>query len=366
MQIEIFLYIYGTVCVSMIAFNLVYAVILRGSEPRLERRVRYMEQLNAFQLTRLAHDRPLDEGAMRNLGKKLRRVRNLIAFDRAMAALHPDQAALKAAYMARLQPMLLHLALVYLNRDRTQAAYYSFFLARYMTQTNAQVQALQDVLLQYMAKENLYCRVNALQALCAFGNCRHILEALELQDRGAVFIHEKIITESLLAFTGNPHQLISLLWERLPAFTPHTQLAIANYVRFCSGDYAVQMLALMQDERADKELRLSAVRYFGRYPYPPALDALLAMSAQTDPQLWEYATVSTSALASYSGDRVIKALKQALHSPNWYVRYAAAVSLEAQHVDYEDLIELVAGNDRYAREMMMYRLESRRLLKDRG
>ena len=40
---------------------------------------------------------------------------------------------------------------------------------------------------------------------------------------------------------------------------------------------------------------------------------------------------------------------------------AAAASLESQQVDYEDLIDLTMGSDRYAREMIMYRLETHRL-----
>ena len=59
----------------------------------------------------------------------------------------------------------------------------------------------------------------------------------------------------------------------------------------------------------------------------------------------------------------MEALKRALHSGNWYVRYAASASLEALDVRYEDMIDIVAGNDRYAREMMTYRLESRRIQK---
>ena len=43
------------------------------------------------------------------------------------------------------------------------------------------------------------------------------------------------------------------------------------------------------------------------------------------------------------------------------MRYAAAASLESQQVDYEDLIDLTMGSDRYAREMIMYRLETHRL-----
>ena len=71
--------------------------------------------------------------------------------------------------------------------------------------------------------------------------------------------------------------------------------------------------------------------------------------------------ISASALARYPGPRVIGALKKALRSSNWYVRYAAAASLEALHIDDTDLIEIVTGSDRYAREILLYRMKAKRL-----
>ncbi len=56
-------------------------------------------------------------------------------------------------------------------------------------------------------------------------------------------------------------------------------------------------------------------------------------------------------------------LKNSLHSANWYIRSAAAKSLEAHHVEYADLESIMLGTDRYAKEMVMYRLEAKELLK---
>ena len=58
---------------------------------------------------------------------------------------------------------------------------------------------------------------------------------------------------------------------------------------------------------------------------------------------------------------LMDALLRAMHSPNWYVRYNASTSLEAHGLTYEEMLEVLAGDDRYAREMLSYRLESRRL-----
>lgn len=153
-----------------------------------------------------------------------------------------------------------------------------------------------------------------------------VAEALRIADDGSVFLHEKLITEGLLSYTGDYHALIEQLWKKMTRYSPHTQLAILNYIRFRSGDYQREMYEIMMDKKAHKELRLAA-----------------------------------SSLASYEGKAVVGALKEALRSSNWYVRYAAAQSLEHLHVNYGDVVDITAGSDRYAREMLMYRLESRKL-----
>lgn len=57
----------------------------------------------------------------------------------------------------------------------------------------------------------------------------------------------------------------------------------------------------------------------------------------------------------------MEALLQAMRSPNWYVRCNASESLEAHQLSDTDLLEVTAGSDRYAREMLLYRLEARTL-----
>ena len=121
----------------------------------------------------------------------------------------------------------------------------------------------------------------------------------------------------------------------------------------------------MTDESIDKELRFSAIRYFGRYPYEAARQTLLDFASDRNPENWEYAAISATALARYPGDDVIEVLTAAMHSSNWYIRYNAAESLEAHGLRYGDLIDIVGGKDRYAREMIMYRLETRRLEEER-
>ena len=57
------------------------------------------------------------------------------------------------------------------------------------------------------------------------------------------------------------------------------------------------------------------------------------------------------------------ALSKAMHSGSWYVRYNAAASLEAHGLSDEEMAR-AAGKDRYAREMLAYRLEVRQRMEE--
>ena len=364
MLIEYMLYFYGAVCLSMIIFNMVYSLLLRRGEPRMEKRRRRLEAAMDAQLERLNRGQPVEGRHYRYLRRRLRRVQDLAAFDQVLRSRRGEMdGPIMQEYLAGLQPDMLYLAVVYLRRENTQAAYFSYFLSQHMSRKHMHIQTLQDLLLSYMKKNSLYCRVNALQALCAFGSPEHLVTALHVQDDSSVHLHEKILTEALLSYTGDHVELISRLLEQRRSFSPHTQLAVLNYIRFCSGSCCREMFSIMEDDTEDKELRLSAIRYFGRYSYPPALEMLLGFASDPDPVDWEYATVAVSSLARYRGEEVVSALKQALHSSNWYVRSAAAAGLQAQGLDYSQLTDIMGGSDRYAREILAYQLESHRLQK---
>lgn len=363
---EILLYGYGIVCLSMLVFNAVYNIIMKGSEFRLERRSRSFEEKILQQAERLRGGRPMDEKHFSYLQRKLSHINNLLAFDQAMEKELEEESGISLQrYWEKMEPVILHLAIVYQKRDNLQAAYFAYFLSRYKKRTRMVIDSVQEIIVGYMEKDSLYCRVNALQALYSFGSIDSIVKAIAIQDASGAFLHEKILTEGLLSYKGDHDRLIHRLWEEMERFSDRTKLSILNYIRFKTGDYCEEMLAIMTDESIDKELRFSAIRYFGRYPYEAARQTLLDFASDRNPENWEYAAISATALARYPGDDVIEVLTAAMHSSNWYIRYNAAESLEAHGLRYGDLIDIVGGKDRYAREMIMYRLETRRLEEER-
>lgn len=54
MKVEFMIYIYGAVCASMIVFNIIYNLLLKGSESRMQNRCQKMRSKINAQISRLA------------------------------------------------------------------------------------------------------------------------------------------------------------------------------------------------------------------------------------------------------------------------------------------------------------------------
>lgn len=361
---EILLYGYGLVCLSMLVFNIIYNIILKGSDVRMEGRVQHYEKQALIQIGKIRREEPIESGYFSGLQRSLSHVKNLMAFDSIMDRVDNQEDEAEKKYWESIQDVLLQLAQVYQRKDNLQTAYFAYFIGRYEKKNPVSPERSEELarcMVECMKKNSFYCQLNALKALYALGDTDYVIEAVGIQDVSQTFYNEKILTEGLLSFSGDHKELIRKLWEKFDTYSDRTKLSVLNYIRFRTGDYCREMFEIMTSEAVDKELRFSAIRYFGKYPYEPARQVLIGFVSDTDQTKWEYAAISATSLAGYHGKDVVRCLTEAMKSPNWYVRYNASVSLEAQHLDYSDLIDVVDGDDRYAREMVMYRLESRRI-----
>lgn len=154
-------------------------------------------------------------------------------------------------------------------------------------------------------------------------------------------LNEMSLTDQLLAYTGNHEELMGELWEKFEELPVRTQVSVLDYFRFKSGDFCEKIFPVMMDCEKDKELRLSAIRYFGRYRYGPALKPLLEFASDQNPFHWEYAAAGVYALTRYRKEDTLKVITETLHNPNWYVRCNASAALGAYQLNQDELRAVV-------------------------
>ncbi|MCQ2448772.1 MAG: HEAT repeat domain-containing protein [Clostridia bacterium] len=353
-MVETLIYIYLLICVSMIVFNVVTIFVFHHQDKKLSRRSENFKQEIEDQIK---HNAPVDEEYLK---KKLKKVKYLTAFEKTLDRLFQEDEQQIREYIESIYPVFAYLTFEYLEKNQLQSAYFPFLIKKYGIFKGSGDVTLSTELLKLVHSKNLYCKENALEAIYTIGNADAVLEALEILDRAEQYYHQKMVTDGLLNFSGDFEELADKLWQKFPRFTVNMKTSVLSYFRLHSDTQAANVLRVMNDNQEDREVRFCCIRYFARHKYQPAYQNLLDFTQYTEKD-WEYAAISATALATYPGDKTIETLKDLLRNRNWYIRYNAAESLDRLGMDYESLIDIFSGDDRYASEMLQYRFDRRNL-----
>lgn len=357
MIVPVVLGFYIFICISVVLFNcwkIFSGMLVRWRFRIRKRRLwRWLVQCRAGsqELSPRSRDRLL-----RRMSRSLRRNGRMMALHAAMDEIQQQLPRLYDDCLP-VAASVVHAALPrYMGRSGMKQAYYSFLVTRFQVMKYAPGEQLTAFLLDQVREgKSLYNLENALRAIYSSNRPRLVLEALHALDGAEdVFVHEKLLVDGLLTFEDSDG-LIAALWEAFPGFGSRMQQLLLDYIRFASGAWRNEMLALAQSTQ-DLEVKIACLRYFGRYPDKRAFPMLSTLAADANGPEWELCAVCMTALASYPGDITLALLKDGLRSRNWYVRYNAALSLRSLNADPEQLRDVLEGDDRYAREMLEYRL----------
>lgn len=361
MKVETLIYAYLAVCVSMILFNIVCIFIFRKKDKNIKKRSIDFTDIIEAQLD----EQTVDEKHKNFLRKKLKKINHMMAFDETLEKLYAERPDDIKRYIADISSVFVFLTFKYNEKNHIQAAYFPYIIKKYHVFKGSGIPIVLDSLMELVKEENMYCRENALQALYSIGDADSVIKALKTLDKAGSFHHGKMITDGLLCFSGPVDELNQQLWENFDAFSAALKQAVLDYFRFSSGDHCEKMLQIMIDGGENQELRFSAIRYFAKYHYEPALAHLYSL-ATDDALVWEYRAIAASALGNYPAEQTEMLLKEFLCDPNWYVRYNAADSLERLGFQYEEMIDIFEGRDRYAAEMLRYRFDRKKLKETEG
>ena len=265
-------------------------------------------------------------------------------------------------YVRQSAPTIVSLTSAYKKRDNIVHMFYISMLKKYgylrHFYTSELVASLQD----FLDKGDSTCSDGVLLAIYQIGDPRVVLEVLQQVDSNDHFLHPKIISDGLLSFSGNAQELQLLILDHLSDFSEQMQVNLLNYLRFSGGAHCERILQLLQSEATYDETKLSCIRYFGKYPYAPAYELIASFAAGECVERIEYSIVALAVLRYYPQPRTVEILRTQINNSNWFVRYNATESLECLGVEYQDLVDIFDGNDRFARDMLQYQFDQRYIL----
>jgi len=359
MKIELMIYVYIAICVSMIMYNIVYVFILRHREKSLLSDAHKFEKSIFEQIEIIKQNGSVSEKHKKYLCKKLDKPGGITAFDRALESVFAKEPDMAQQYLMHTFSVFEYLTHRYISKDTLKIAYFPYILYKYSILQHYESERVLTALLDLLRSVNVYCRENTLKALYSMQKPEVVVSALNIIDKNLSFHHPKLICDGLMFYKGDKAVLKDMLFDSFKEFSVQMRVNILNYFRFGNVRCDREMLGLLTDEKENREIRFSAIRYFEKFPLDEARPVICDLAENEAGRTWEYQAIATSALKSYPGDVTFRILVKNLSSSNWYVRQNSAVSCEKLGYTYHDLINVFDGDDRYAREIMRYRLDRR-------
>jgi hypothetical protein len=265
-------------------------------------------------------------------------------------------------YLRAVSQEMIGLTATYRKKDTILHSFYVFVLKKYRFPSFYCTTELIANLKDLIESGDSTSAEGVLLAAYTIGDPTRVVEFLELIDVSEKFVHPKIISDGILSYKADRNALHSCLLSNLGRFTPGMQVNLLNYLRFADGGWCAELLKVLEDESTNDEVRFCCIRYFGKYHYDPAYGLLADFAEHADSRRIEYAVVSLMALRNYPCERTVQILSRHIHHPNWYIRYNATESMEMLGIEYQDLVDIFDGQDRYAREMLQYQFDQRYIL----
>ena len=398
MRIEWLVAFYLFVSVAMILFNFVFLAYEKARAKRFVTKTKRLASDLSEEIERNA-DFPT-EAHKRILERKLRKLSGMESFDLTMQRLQELDAEKSDRYLRGIATVFHRLTYYFAKKPDLKKAYFAYILKRWYRLRPAS-DTVTQTLLRFVREGSFYVRQNSLEALASVADACAFADAVELIERGDDFHHPKLVTEAALSFAGDADGLVAELTARFDGLRPATQAAVINYLRMSDSRFCDRLLLLLKEEEEDRELRLAIVRYYRKNRYEPARETLQKLVRSSPTEGWEFAALAALSLESYPGDDTEKVLKQALSHRNWYVRSNAAEALlnllarpvselapdllpevsgtarelgdalrergwyvslgrprRAVAPDAPALKDVLEGEDRFARDILRYRLEA--------
>lgn len=357
MSVEVMIYIYLFVCSCMIAFNIVTAFVLKERDKKTARVSEDFKFEVMMRLEMIKNGEPCDLEHKKYLGRKLRRIGNMAAFDKMLENAYVSEPEAVKEYLSQLDGVFIALCRHYSGKDTIEAAYFPYIIKKYRLIAFKVLPSITETMLSLLDEPSIYCRENAMQALYTTGDSECVLKALKKIDRSDLFYHGKLISDGLLNFSGSNKVLIDKIIAQFDGFSDEMKVNLLNFIRFASPDYCNFAYSVLEKEKKNDEIRYCAIRYLGKYRCDKAYEMLCEFSRNKEADKWQYSAIASTALAIYPCEKTTEILKENLHSRNWYIRFNSAKSLERLGITYTELADILDGGDRYAAEILRYNIQ---------
>jgi len=250
-------------------------------------------------------------------------------------------------YILYFETEILKIVRKYEKTDDTKKTFIVSLLGEYKLNNYE----LNHFLFNCLNTKSIYLRVETIKSLSKIGNITNFLRSLELVSNEKQYINNKILIDTLDNFNGNIEILDNNLLSKFYTFNKHIQKCIIEHFKNRNTKFVKdKIIDILKDENLDKEVRISAIKYFSKIHYN---NAVIEIKKLLNHKEWEYRAISASTLGKYKEKDVIEELLYSITDYNWYVRYNSAISI-LNFNDASAVARVINKNDKYSIDILLY------------
>lgn len=354
-NIDSVIYFYMLICIALLIFNVGYIMQSNRKTRKRNKRILRWQKILIEQMGLLEKSDTVSPEHQRFLVKKLTNIEQLIAFHEAIL-LYLEYGEGRR-YLELNHDVFQVLALAYTKKVPMEKAFFAYLMSIYRPACGEKHDQLVEILLDFMRNSTVYCRENVLQAIYVMGNPVAVESAFHLLSDQELYHNPRLLSDGMMNFSGDKEDLAGRLWAQRHLFGEFIQVTIVQFATQISSIFADTFLQALKSKDTMMEVRFAIIRYFQKNIYGEALPYLLFLAKEGGKLGEDLAIPACAALVAYPGEETEEALKQAIHSKNWYVRKNAATALIRLGIAEKCLDELKLSKDRYAEEMLSYLLD---------
>lgn len=250
-------------------------------------------------------------------------------------------------YVLYFEEEILKIVRKYKKKDDIKIIFIVNLLGEYRLNTYE----INEFLFSCLNTKSSYLRLETLKSLSKIGNTKNFLKSLEFISNEEKYVNSKILIDILDIFNGDVEELDKALLLKFDIFNKYIQKNIIEHLKNRKVELAKdKIIDILKDESLDKEVRISAIKYFSKIHYN---HAKVEIKKLLNHEEWEYRAISASTLGKYKEEDVIEALLDSITDYNWYVRYNSAISLLSFEED-NIINKAIEKNDRYSIDILLY------------
>lgn len=350
--IEEVLYFYSFVSIALIIYNINY-IFLTANEEKKQKKLKnkYIREYN-IAIEALKNNKENHNIYYKKLVKELKKNNNILAFNEAIF-LKKNLEDFNI-YKNFIYTVFLELCSYYGKKSNMEKALFVYIVGN-LNINKKDDNRLDNKIIKFLEKPYVYLIENTLNTFNLLGHKESIIKTLNLLNLKNIKHNEKLVSDGFLKYTGNKFKLSKELWEYRSKWNETYVKAIIKFITSMKFDFKEEFYYSLTKEELDNEVRIELVRYFGKVKYNKVLDYILSLLENSkDINLL---IVIANTLRNYPSQRTINALKKGIKSTNWYIRNNSCESFLSLNPSKRDIYDILQGEDKYAREILIYQLE---------